>query len=284
MRSPLAAPRWCAGGPGSDFGSGGGQAAGDRPGRHRAGGAGASGGAAGGVPDRNGLWPWRRRHQRPRRGRDLRRQGAAALQPPDRARDGCRGGARAGALERNGRAARRALLAGRAHPGPAARRGLPAVAAGQRRRRHRGPARPGAPGGPGAARRDRAADRRAERQSGRAGQPDHRRPRRSGPGRQDRPDRRRRPLPDRRRIDGARPHVRAAAPACGPAGSPASSWRAWSARWPVPRCLRRRSGCARRASSPATTRPRARSVSTSPPSSRTRPCSRSGRTLSKARP
>ena len=137
------------------------------------------------LPDGDGLRPGRRRHRRPRRGRDLRSQRPAELQPADHPSRRSRGCRRPGDDGRARPDPGDAVLAWALDPGPAAPGGMPRLAAGLGGARYA--RRPGAApsrGGP-PAEGLRRADRRPQRQSLRAAQPHHggpcrRRPRRPG--------------------------------------------------------------------------------------------------------
>ena len=161
-------------------------------------------GRARGLPDRDCLWPRRRRPQRSRGGRHLRGQGPAGLQPADRPCRGLRRCRTARDIHDRGGSAGRTLLARSADAGAAAPPGLRPLRARHRGAADRRAARPGASARPPPARGLRWSGRGAVRQSLRAGQRDD-----GGacPRRARRPDRRnprRRRLPGRARIDDRR--------------------------------------------------------------------------------
>ena len=262
-------------------------APGDRaPGRHgaghRAGGAGARAPAAWSPsrPRPSTAWAAIATDERAV-GRDLRGQGPAALQPADRPRPGPRRGRALARLERARRAPRGPVLAGRPDPDPAARAGLPAVAAGQRRRRHGRPAGARASGRARPARGDRRcrSRRRAPTRPAASARP------RAGhvaQGLGDRVD---------LILDGGRCPIgiestvldlsEASRACCARAASPAPRSRPSSGRSrPAPAIRARRR--AARASSPATTHPRGRCGWTRARSPPTRRCSPSGRSRSQA--
>ncbi len=99
------------------------------------------------IPDRDGLWARRRRHQRTGRRAPLPSQGPAGLQSAHRPCGRSKSGASAGALQCRRRAARRCILAGTADAGSAQSRRLPGCRARDRRPRHHRGARSGPQGG-----------------------------------------------------------------------------------------------------------------------------------------
>ncbi len=128
------------------------------------------------LPDRDRLWPRRRRHRWPGRCRHLRRQGPAELQPAHRPCGDGGGGAGLGPVRRRRRGAGPRLLAGTADPRRAHGGGRRHLGPRPRRPRHGGPSRALAPCGAGAADRGRTAHRGALGQPFRPCEPDDGRP------------------------------------------------------------------------------------------------------------